>query len=377
MGAEDVRNLQMQSGQGALRSASLAFPAFRRGQVVQRAVDRRDHADGNARIMRRRGELGVPEQCLDDSDVHAALQEMRREGMAQRVQGDRLGDAGRSRRLLEQPRNLSRRKMPATIAGEKHAIGSGHAPVVDGRAFGPPHAQQAQDIHGQHDIAILAALRLHDADDILFAVDVADLETDDLARAQTASVGQRQHHARLQPWRHGQDAPDLIAAQHKGHLDWLPEVEHLGRQVMPAQGDPEQKLDPGHRLVAGADTRPALDQMQLEVLHVIRCRSLRRSPEPGRKPFAGSQVAGLRRRPEIAGRHIRDHARAKGCRRCGMLNVHGKTLCQSRQNHLEQQHIPDLENREEKPLQRNDRHPGPLSRSDLVHAQKAPVANLP
>jgi transposase len=88
--------------------------------------------------------------------------------------------------------------------------------------------------------------------------------------------------------------------------------------------DPEQKLDPRHCLIAGADTRAALDQMQLEVLHVIRCRSLRRSPEPGRKPLAGSQVAGLRRRPEIAGRHIRNHARAKGCHRCGMLNGHGE-----------------------------------------------------
>jgi len=68
---------------------------------------------------------------------------------------------------------------------------------------------------------------------------------------------------------------------------------------MPAQGDPEQKLDPGHCLIVGADTRAALDQMQLEVLHVIRCRSLRRSPEPGRKPLAGSQVAGLRRRPRL------------------------------------------------------------------------------
>jgi len=114
--------------------------------------------------------------------------------------------------------------MPATIAGEKYAIGSANAPVIDGRAFGPPRAQQAQDIHGQHDIAILAPLRLHDADDVLFPVDIADLETDDLARAQTASVGQRQHHARLQPWRHGQDAPALIAAQHKWHLRGLPEV---------------------------------------------------------------------------------------------------------------------------------------------------------
>jgi hypothetical protein len=32
-----------------------------------------------------------------------------------------------------------------------------------------------------------------------------------------------------------------------------------------------------------------------------------------------------------------------------LLNVHGKTLCQSRQNHLDQQHTPNTSNRETNP----------------------------
>ena len=36
------------------------------------------------------------------------------------------------------------------------------------------------------------------------------------------------------------------------------------------------------------------------------------------------------------------HARAKGCRWCGVLNVHRGVLCQSRQNHLDQQHTRHL-----------------------------------
>ncbi len=64
------------------------------------------------------------------------------------------------------------------------------------------------------------------------------------------------------------------------------------------------------------------------------------------KTLAGPQVAGLRRWTQIARRDIRDHARAEGCRRCRVLIGHGKTLCQPRQNHLGQQHTPDLENRE-------------------------------
>lgn len=235
------------------------------------------------------------------------------------------------------------------IAGEEHAIGSGHARVLTDRTFSPPLAQQAQDTRREHHVAILAALRLHDADDLLFPVDVADLQPDDLTGTHAAPVGERQHHARLQAGCHGQKAFDLIAAQHKRHLHRFLEVEHFGHQIMPPQGYPEQKLHPGHRLVADADTRPALDQMQLKLINVIRCSCLRRSPEPGRKPLAGPQVAGLRRRSEVACRHIRDHARAKGCRRFGMLNIHGKILCQSRRNHLEQQHTPGIANREANP----------------------------
>ncbi|SPJ22582.1 hypothetical protein PAA8504_00377 [Palleronia abyssalis] len=43
----------------------------------------------------------MTEQRLYDPDVHTALQEMGRKGMAQRMQRDRLGDACRPRRLFE------------------------------------------------------------------------------------------------------------------------------------------------------------------------------------------------------------------------------------------------------------------------------------
>lgn len=212
----------------------------------------------------------MPEQRLNDPDVNAALQQVCRKTVPQGVQCDRLGDTRCTRCLLEQPRELTGLKMPAAITGEKHAIRPGDTPVVDGRAFGPPDPQQAQNINGQHHVAVLASLRLHDADNVLFPVDVADLQPDDLACPQPATIGEWQHHARLQAGGHGEDAPDLVEPQHNGNLHGLLEVEHFGRQVMPAQGDTEQKLHPGHGLVAGADTGPALDQMQLEELHIIR-----------------------------------------------------------------------------------------------------------
>ncbi|WP_027256506.1 hypothetical protein [Leisingera aquimarina] len=92
---------------------------------------------------------------------------------------------------------------------------------------------------------------------------VADLQPDGLARAHAAAIGERQHYARLQAGRHGEDAPDLVAAQHKRHFHRFLQAENLGCQILPPQGDPEQKLHPGHGLVAGANAGPGLDQMQL------------------------------------------------------------------------------------------------------------------
>jgi hypothetical protein len=48
---------------------------------------------GDLRVARRRRQIIVPEQDLDDPDVSSVLQKMRREAVAQRVQRDALGQA--------------------------------------------------------------------------------------------------------------------------------------------------------------------------------------------------------------------------------------------------------------------------------------------
>jgi hypothetical protein len=99
--------------------------------------------------------------------------------------------------------------------------------------------------------------------------------------------------------------------------------------------------------------------MLLEILHIVWRGSLWRASEPSRKTLAGAQVTGLGSRAEIARRHIGNHARAKGCRWCGVLNVHRSVLCQSRQNHLDQQHTPNITKRETNPnsAQRQKKRP--------------------
>ena len=67
-------------------------------------------------------------------------------------------------------------------------------------------------ISGQHDMTVLAALRLNDADDLLLAIDVTGLETDNLAGSEPAAISQRQHHARLQRDSHGQQPFNFLRA---------------------------------------------------------------------------------------------------------------------------------------------------------------------
>ena len=136
-------------------------------------------------------------------------------------------------------------------------------------------------------------LRLDDADDLLGAVNITDLEPDDFTRAHAAAISQRQHHARLQIGGHRQNALDLLLAQHQRHLDRLLQTEDLGHQVVPSKRHAKQEFDASHGLIAGADARAGLHQMPLEIPHIIRCGRLGRAPEPSRKTLAGAQVTGL------------------------------------------------------------------------------------
>jgi hypothetical protein len=135
---------------------------------------------------------------------------------------------------------------------------------------------------------------------------------------------------------------------------------------MPPKCHTEEKLHPGHGLVARADADAALHQMVLEILDIIWRGSLWPASEPGRKSLAGAQMTGLGCSSDIAPCHVRNHPRKKGRNWFGVLNVHGKTLCQPRQNYLEQQQTPDLKNRATNLYPAQHPQQAPLSRSDLV-----------
>src|SRR5580658_2069051 len=130
--------------------------AGRRPQVRERALHLAEGLQSDARVERRGVELLVAEQHLDDADVGAALQQVGGEAVAQGVERDPLVQRRRHRRGMADPAQLARGHWLSRIAaGEEPALGPRRP---------PPGAQQLQEIWREHDVAVLAALALLDAD---------------------------------------------------------------------------------------------------------------------------------------------------------------------------------------------------------------------
>src|SRR3979409_574709 len=82
----------------------------------------------------------------------------------------------------------------------------------------PPLAQEIERLGRQHDITILAAFRLLDANDLLRAIDVFDLQPDHLASAQAAAIAETEQNARLEATGDGPQALGLGPAHHQRDL---------------------------------------------------------------------------------------------------------------------------------------------------------------
>ena len=175
----------------------------------------------------------MSEQRLNQPNVLAVLEQMGCEGMTQRMKRDRLAQPRRLRRLLEQPAELARsRRVTINATGKQPTLFRRNAGVAPGRPRLPPSPQQVEDLGRKHHITVLAAFRLHDADDHLLAVDVAGSQPHHFAGPQPATIRERQHRACLEARRHSQNALDLLGAQHRRQRLRLLEMPDLGRQIV-------------------------------------------------------------------------------------------------------------------------------------------------
>ena len=80
----------------------------------------------------------------------------------------------------------------------------------------PVAAEDIQEPGREHDLAVLAALALADADDHAAAVDVLDAQADDLGDPQPGGVGGHEDGAVLEVGDDGEELGDLVGAEDDG-----------------------------------------------------------------------------------------------------------------------------------------------------------------
>src|SRR6516165_7222527 len=147
-------------------------------QEVERACHLAERADGDASVKRRRVELLVPEQNLDDPNIGFLLQEMSGKAVSQCVHADTFGDTGTPRCQANNAVELARAGMLPAVARKQPGLTGRHPSLL--ARHPPPFAQQLEKVGRENDIPILLPLALFDPDDHPVTIDIGELERYDL-----------------------------------------------------------------------------------------------------------------------------------------------------------------------------------------------------
>src|ERR1700739_4881295 len=129
-------------------------------QEVERACHLAERVNGDPCIERRRVELLVSEQNLDEPDIGLSLQEMRGKAVPQCVNADTFGNARTPRGQANDPVELARTRMFPAVAGKQPGLTRRHPSLLARDA--PPFAQQLEKVGRENDIPILLAPRLRE-----------------------------------------------------------------------------------------------------------------------------------------------------------------------------------------------------------------------
>src|SRR6516162_9133021 len=177
-------------------------------QKVERACHLAERADGDAGVERRRVELLVSEQNLDNPDIGLLLQEVGGKAMPQCMNADALGNAGACRGQANDPVELARTGMLPAVAGKQPRLTGRHPSLLARDA--PPFAQYLEKVGRENDIPILLPLALFDPDDHPVTIDIGELERYDLRGSQAGGVSQAQERLVLDVCRRGEQPTDLF-----------------------------------------------------------------------------------------------------------------------------------------------------------------------
>ena len=161
------------------------------------------------------------------------------------------------------------------------------------------------------------------------AVDVADLERDHFARSQSGRVGERQRRLVLEIVAGGDQARDLLAAEHHRQALRQPDRLHSRHQLAALERDVEEELQPADRGVERHRRGAGIDQVQLVVAQVLHRGAIGRAPQIAREPAHRADVRTLRLGGELAHPHVVEHALAQGADGTSR-GVHGLLLSKMR-----------------------------------------------
>src|SRR5215472_5310115 len=206
------------------------------------------------RVKRRRVELLVSEQNLDDADIGLLLQEVGGKAVPQRMNADTLGDAGTPGRQANDPMHLAGTRMPPAVAGKQPGLTGKHPSLLARDA--PPFAQYLEQDGRENDVAILLALALFDPDDHPVTIDIGELERYDLRGSQAGGIGQAQERLVLDVYRRGEQPTDLFRAQNNGQAARLAGRDELLGKIVALERDLEEEPQGSGTDVDGRYRRP-------------------------------------------------------------------------------------------------------------------------
>ena len=135
-------------------------------QLVQRADRGGDHSGGDGGVAGGGVDSAVAEQRLDDAEVGAVLQQVGGEAVAQRMDGDALGDPGAGGGIAAGELERGGAEVVVFAPGRKEVIrGVGGAVVA---------AQDLEQPRREHRVAILGPFALHDAQESALRIDIGN-----------------------------------------------------------------------------------------------------------------------------------------------------------------------------------------------------------
>jgi hypothetical protein len=175
----------------------------------------------------------------------------------------------------------------------------------------PVAAQDRQELRRQHGITVLAALALLDPDHHPTAVDIADLQPHRLRGPQAGSIGRGQRRAALQAGHGFEKAHDLVRAQHQRQLARLARIRDAFRQIAPAQRHAVEEAQGTDGLVERRPGDALGNELHLIGAHGFHIQPIGRAAKILTELRHRVDVRSLRRRRQIADRHVLDHAAAK------------------------------------------------------------------